>query len=99
MTSEFRDEPWVPIAKPTWEPTRGLIRLRRRATSGGTIERTMYGIAYVIIPTEFESLQAVTRIVILKIAGIGIEFNEAIRTGYPEVALSVIRDAFDIVIR
>jgi hypothetical protein len=57
MTSEFRDEPWVPIAKPTWEPTRGLIRLRRCATSGGTIERTMYGIAYVIIPTEFESLQ------------------------------------------
>src|ERR1700729_2608990 len=58
MTSEFRDEPWVPIARPAWEPTRGLIRLRRRATSGGTIERTMYGIAYVIIPTEFESLQA-----------------------------------------
>ena len=36
----------------------GLIRRRRRATSDGTIERTMYGIAYVIIPTEFESLQA-----------------------------------------
>ncbi len=47
-----------PHTRPTWEPTRGLIRLRRHATSGGTIERTMYGIAYVIIPTEFESLQA-----------------------------------------
>ncbi len=71
MTSEFRDEPWVPIARPTWEPTRGLIRLRRRATSGGTIERTMYGIAYVIIPSEFESLQATALDETLKLSPLG----------------------------